>query len=69
MRHCPLANWVNNSQIVHATAKSPLGPFNVKSVEFKPFRHSVGVALLPNGTWLMFQTGCDVWNDTLTSRS
>merc|ERR1719506_2534843 len=63
--HCNLSTWVNNSQIVHATAPSPLGPFRVQSVAYQPFRHNVGVARTPNGTWLMFNTGCDVWPDTL----
>ena len=58
---CSLSYWVNNSQIVHAKAASPLGPFVPQSIAFKPFRHSVGVARMANGTFLMFQTGCDVW--------
>ena len=62
--NCPLTDWANNSKIVHATASSPLGPFEVRSVAFAPFRHNVGAAH-HNGTWWMFQTGCEVWEDTL----
>ena len=64
---CSLTHWVNNSQIVHAVAASPLGPFRIQSVAFQPFRHSVGVARMANGTLVMFQTGCDVWPDRLVN--
>ena len=63
--HCPLTQWVNSSTIVHATSDSPLGPFRVRSTALPAFHHNVGVALTPNGTWLMYMTGCDVWPDTL----
>ena len=72
--NCPLSNWANNSQIVHATADSALGPFTVQSVALEPFHHNVGAAKLPVANtsgkdWLIYSTGCDVWADTLPNCS
>jgi len=72
---CPLKDWVNNSQIVHATASSPLGPFAIQSLALPPFHHNVGAARVAGAgaganaqqsdQWLIYSTGCNVWPDTL----
>ncbi len=70
--NCPLRNWANNSQIVHATSKSALGPFGVKSVALEPFHHNVGAARLSHdnqSSWLIYSTGCRVWTSTLPNCS
>eukprot|EP01051_Picozoa_sp_SAG22_P010691 SAG22_NODE_976_length_6199_cov_1.414426_4_plen_502_part_00 len=85
VHNCPLANWANSSQIVHATADSALGPFTVKSMALPPFHHNVGAGLLrpagggggeeqeqkqeQAGSWLIYSTGCEVWAATLPNCS
>ena len=64
---CPLSNWANNSMIVHARAPSALGPFTVASTALLPFHHNVGAALTAGSEYLIYSTGCVVWNDTLVN--
>lgn len=64
---CPLSNWANNSMIVHAKAPSALGPFTVTSTALLPFHHNVGAAVTADSEYLIYSTGCVVWNDTLVN--
>ena len=50
--NCSLADWWRNSQIVHAVASSPFGPYTRKDVALSAFAHEpqVSFSYLANGT-------------------
>lgn len=55
---CGMRTWSLNSQIVHATAASPLGPYQRREVVATPFAHNPTVVRAPDGTYVMYQIGC-----------
>ncbi len=58
---CGLTAWYRNSIIVHATAASPVGPFERKDVVLEAFAHEPTVVRLPDsagGGYVMFKIGC-----------
>ena len=37
---CNLGSWVSNSEVIHATAGSPVGPFAFRDVALPPWHHN-----------------------------
>eukprot|EP01061_Rhynchopus_euleeides_P016215 TRINITY_DN27445_c0_g1_i1.p1 TRINITY_DN27445_c0_g1~~TRINITY_DN27445_c0_g1_i1.p1 ORF type:complete len:524 (+),score=121.16 TRINITY_DN27445_c0_g1_i1:173-1573(+) len=54
--HCGLDSWASNSQIMHATSETALGPYIFKEVLFDSFSHEADVKVAPDGTLLMAMT-------------
>eukprot|EP00928_Gymnodinium_smaydae_P057759 TRINITY_DN40983_c0_g1_i1.p1 TRINITY_DN40983_c0_g1~~TRINITY_DN40983_c0_g1_i1.p1 ORF type:complete len:461 (-),score=2.93 TRINITY_DN40983_c0_g1_i1:131-1471(-) len=58
-QHCTLADWISNSETVHATSASPTGPFKFKEVVQVPWSHNPVVAREPStGDFLIAHIGC-----------
>jgi hypothetical protein len=60
---CGLSAWTKGSQVVHATAPTPLGPFTrapVASVVVAPWAHNPQVIRAPEGKYVIFTLG-DGW--------
>jgi len=55
---CGMQTWSTNSQIVHATATHPAGPYQRQSVINPPFSHNPTVSRAPDGTWVLYHIGC-----------
>lgn len=59
---CGLNSWVANSELVHATSLTPLGPYEAPSPSAPPIRlpfsHNPKLILAPDGTALVFHIGC-----------
>ena len=57
---CGLNSWVANSQLMHATASSPTGPFAAATASLLrlPFAHNPKLTRAPDGTYLLFHIGC-----------
>ena len=57
-QQCPLILFMNNSQIVRATASSPAGPYTRQQTVLPPFRHNpTFVGPTPDGYYLIFFIG------------
>ena len=54
--HCDMAFWLGNSQVVHATADTFLGPYQRREVVHPVFAHEPNVVRAPTGEWVMFYT-------------
>lgn len=57
VNHCGLTSWLHNSQIVHAVAPSPNGPWTRKEVAVNVWSHNPIVVKAPDGTLVMFHIG------------
>ena len=53
---CGFSAWEHNSEVVHATAGSPEGPFSVADVARPPWTHNPTVSR-SNGTLVLFHLG------------
>ena len=53
---CGFSAWEHNSEVVHATAESPEGPFSVADVARPPWTHNPTVSR-SNGTLVLFHLG------------
>lgn len=57
--HCGLNSWKSNSELVRATATSPLGPFVYAETVLPYFAHGPTVRKLPDGQgFYMMHLGC-----------
>ena len=54
--HCGIGAWRQNSRIVHATSRSPGGPYVRRDVVWDVFSHEPEVVPGPNGEYVMFFT-------------
>jgi len=54
--NCGLGAWTTNSQVVHAVADGPLGPYVRSEVVVPLFAHNPTVRRV-NGTWLLYHIG------------
>ena len=61
---CDLGTWQQNSQVVHAVAKSPEGPFDRVDVVVPPLSHNPEVMIAPDGTAVIY-TLFDGWSSGL----
>merc|ERR1740117_191221 len=52
-----IKSWITNSQVVHAVADSPLGPWTRRDTVFPVFAHEPTVARAPTGEYVMYFTG------------
>jgi len=70
--HCGLFSWRTNSQVVHAVANNPLGPYMRKAVVVNAFAHNPMIRRANDGTWLLYYIGTgdgtDMHGDPLTLR-
>jgi len=57
INHCGLTSWERNSQIVHAVAPSPNGPWQRKEVAVPAWSHNPIVVKAPDGTLIMYHIG------------
>jgi hypothetical protein len=55
---CGVTSWQTNSQIVHATAAGPMGPWTRKGVALHPWSHCGTVAVAPDGTMIQPRLWC-----------
>jgi len=55
---CGLNCWQGNSEIAHATADTPLGPFTLADVILPYFAHGPTIHQLDDGTMILFRLGC-----------
>jgi len=55
--NCSLSSYGAASRIVHATARSPAGPFAVDGVALAAFAHNPQVIRARDGAWLLFHIG------------
>ena len=56
--HCGLDSWGTNSQVSHATADHPAGPYTKQGVVQAPFHHNPSVAYdNSTGTFLLYSIG------------
>lgn len=57
--HCGLTSWKTNSQVVHATAARPEGPYTRREVVIPRFSHNPTVRELPGGSgYALYAIGC-----------
>ena len=56
-KHCNLGAWTSNSEVIHAVADAPEGPFSLNDVALRPWHHNPQVLRHPDGTWLLFTIG------------
>ena len=59
--HCGLLSWETNSEVVHAVAPSPLGPFTVPAEQptvIHRFAHNPTVHQNTQGRYLLYHIGC-----------
>jgi len=54
---CPLRNWGTASFVTHATAPSPLGPFQKQDAAIRAWSHNPQVLQLADGTFAIFHIG------------
>jgi hypothetical protein len=54
---CGINSWKTNSQIVHATAAAPQGPWDRREVVVAEFAHEPDVVRGPSGEWVMVYSG------------
>lgn len=52
-----IKTWISNSQVVHAVADKPTGPYKRKAVVWPVFAHEPTVARAPTGEYVMYFTG------------
>ena len=59
--NCTLTSWIPNSQITHAVADRPEGPFAFKETLFDTFHHNPRLTRDPEtGDYLLFMIGGNV---------
>ena len=58
---CGLGTWQQNSQVVHAVAATPAGPFKRVDVVVPPLSHNPQVMIAPDGTAVIY-TLFDGWS-------
>eukprot|EP01061_Rhynchopus_euleeides_P009991 TRINITY_DN19312_c0_g1_i1.p1 TRINITY_DN19312_c0_g1~~TRINITY_DN19312_c0_g1_i1.p1 ORF type:complete len:506 (+),score=67.49 TRINITY_DN19312_c0_g1_i1:125-1519(+) len=56
LNHCGMSSWGGNSQVIHATSSTPLGPYTMKDVVFPSFSHEPDVKVALDGTLVMVLT-------------
>ena len=57
--HCGIDSWAANSTIVHATSRTPEGPYERKGVVMKEFAHNPTVTrAVGGGPYLIYHIGC-----------
>ena len=54
---CGISAWTHNSQSVHYTSPTPLGPFTRQGVTQSRFSHNPSATVLPDGSWLLYHLG------------
>merc|ERR1712151_1214418 len=52
-----LGAWETASEVVHAVAASPEGPFELRETVLPSFHHNARLARAPDGTHLLFSIG------------
>ena len=62
---CGMYTWARNEMIVHATSKSPTGPFQRQGVVGGPMWDNPQALRLPDGKWLLFHDIRGVFNTTI----
>ena len=57
---CGLSTWYTNSEIVHAVADNPFGPWTVSSTAIPRIFHEGATAIIPGGKGMvaMMHAGC-----------
>jgi hypothetical protein len=61
---CGLNAWRPNSQIGHATARTPAGPYMLQQIILPHFAHSPDVVRGADGSWLVYHVGAGLDNTT-----
>ena len=56
--HCGLHSWGRNSEIVHATAPAPDGPYQLVGTVLPTFSHGPAPTLLSDGRVVLGELGC-----------
>ena len=64
---CGINAWETNSQIVHITSHSPLGPYQRQNLVWPIFAHEPDVVRAPNGDWVMMYSAYP-YNETGLAR-
>eukprot|EP00040_Diaphanoeca_grandis_P039909 m.260567 g.260567 ORF g.260567 m.260567 type:complete len:488 (-) comp40130_c0_seq1:87-1550(-) len=59
---CGMNTWSTNSIIRHATADTPLGPFQRQEIIMQAFAHNPTALQAPDGTFLIYHIGCGTPN-------
>jgi len=59
---CPLGAWTTNSEVIHATASSPIGPFKMSDVALPSQHHNPHITRAPDGEYLLYTIGG--WNSS-----
>ena len=54
---CGLSHWESNSQVIHAVANDPLGPFAFADVVLPVWAHNPQAVRHPDGTYLLYSLG------------
>jgi len=52
-----LNSWTTDSEIMHAVADTPEGPFKMKNIVEQPFAHNPQITRAYDGTYLLFMIG------------
>ena len=52
---CGLGHWLTNSDVIHATAASPEGPFRFRDTAVPLWAHNPAALRAPDGTYLLYQ--------------
>lgn len=56
-KHCGLGSYTTNSEIVHAVATDPLGPFTERGLVVPADAHNATIFRDRDGSWLLFYFG------------
>ena len=64
--NCGLTSWETNSEVVHAVADSPLGPFSIQETVLKRFAHNPTIHKVGD-EYLLFHIGCSATEEPCTT--
>ena len=54
--HCGIGAWAQNSRVIHATSKTPTGPYQRRETVWEVFSHEPEVVPGPHGEYVMYFT-------------
>ena len=55
---CVINTWERNSAVLHAVAKSPIGPFKWSNIALEASHTNPQIMRTPDGEWLLFSCAC-----------
>ncbi|MCT4644010.1 MAG: glycoside hydrolase family protein [Carboxylicivirga sp.] len=63
--NCGVNTWKHNSEIIHATSKHPLGPFQPQETVVEAMGHNPSIRRASNGKYVLYYIGQPTLKDSL----